>query len=70
MSAWTHPVGWFAGNRSEDDEVDAHYPWQPILQDEGVQSPLAVWFATEADCVAFIKSKVIGRGLMTFDHSA
>lgn len=64
MSPYTRPTGWFAANRAEDEETDDRYPWQPILQDEGGQFPLPVWFATEAECTDFITREVLGRGLL------
>lgn len=54
--------GWFA-DLSDEDERDPHAPWQAFLQLEGHCHALdGVWFYTEADCVEFIRTEIVGRG--------
>jgi hypothetical protein len=37
-----------------DAENQGLTPWQPFMQTAGCCFPLPVWFATEAECEAFI----------------
>lgn len=53
--------GWFA---DIDGEAEPGYPWQPCLQLDGMCLSFGVWFATEHECVDFIKSNVLGRDLL------
>lgn len=55
--------GWFA-DLADDDERDPRWPWQPFLQTNGCCFPLRVWFASEKDCVDFIRDEIVGRGLL------
>jgi hypothetical protein len=55
------PRGWFA---DIDRDAEPNYPWQPCLQLDGICHSFQVWFATEAECVAYIKEQILGRGLL------
>lgn len=60
--------GWFS-DVDPDDETG--YAWQPCIQtDAGSVPSLSVWFATEADCDAFIRDYVLGRGMIDGDSGA
>lgn len=68
MSAWQHPVGWFACNEGDETEVsNPDFPWQPVLQLPGHQVSLDIWFRTEDECLRFITTDVIGKGLFPMD---
>lgn len=54
-------AGWFADVSDEADRTEG-FPWQPFLQLDGLCLPLPMWFATEEECVVFIRTEIIGRG--------
>lgn len=55
----TRPTGWLA---IFDNESDPHYPWQPFVQLATQVASMQVWFATKADCEAFIDEIIsVGR---------
>ncbi|MFE9765105.1 hypothetical protein ACFYPC_11320 [Streptomyces sp. NPDC005808] len=57
-------TGWFACDEGDETEVpNPRYPWQPVLQLEGMQVRLSIWFETKEACQGFITSDVIGKGL-------
>ena len=64
MSRILHPddAGWLPV-KDDDDDVDLRWPWQPSLEGFGLSLTLPVWFATEDDCMDFIKKHVLGFGL-------
>ena len=53
--------GWFADTNRESNP---RWPWQPCLQTDSGCFDIEIWFQTEAECLAFIKSEIIGKGLM------
>lgn len=53
--------GWFA---DVDKDAGTRFIWQPCLQLEGGVSELPIWFESEADCLEFIKTDVIGLGML------
>lgn len=55
--------GWFA-DLADEEERDPRCPWQPFLQISGCCFPLPVWFASEEDCMEFIRDDIVGRGLL------
>lgn len=55
--------GWFA-DLDEDEPPDSPARWRPYLQIAGCCLPLRAWFATEDDCLDFIRSSVVGQGLL------
>lgn len=55
--------GWFADLANEEDR-DPRWPWQPFIQTDACCFPLRVRFATEADCIDFIRRNIAGRGLL------
>lgn len=55
---------WFA-ERDYSDGYDPRWQWQPTLQGGGFCLSLPIWFATKAECEAFIRDEVIGVDLQT-----
>lgn len=47
---------WYA---EYDREAPEGYPWRPNLQLDGYCCDFDIWFATEAECLDFIKTKVM-----------
>lgn len=43
----------------DPEEPDA-YQWRPVLEPGG---ELPIWFATEAECVEYIKNEILGAEL-------
>jgi hypothetical protein len=59
------PTGWFACfERGEDASLNPDYPWRPVLDLNGHMPGLDVWFKTEAECLDFIRTQVIGQPLL------
>lgn len=57
--------GWFAAQADEDDPaVLPGYRWRPYLQIDGAALPIAVSFASEAECEQFIRENVLEKGLL------
>ena len=57
--------GWYASKMSPDDEgYNESAPWEICLQLDGWSPTLTVWFSTEADAVAFLKTEVLGKELL------
>lgn len=52
---------WVALNSvaERDDDADPDFPWYPYLFDQGLGFAVDVRFATEAQCVAFIKESIL-----------
>lgn len=59
-------TGWFAERvRPDDPYYSEKYPYRATLQIRGGGTSLdAFRFATEAECLAFIREDVIGQGLL------
>jgi hypothetical protein len=55
--------GWFA-DLADEEERNPRWPWQPFIQITGSCLPLPVWFETEAECLDFIRTDIVGRGLL------
>jgi hypothetical protein len=53
---------WFAD--TDEDAPNDHCPWQPVLQLDGFCASVSMWFATEAECEAFIRENLVGTGWM------
>lgn len=54
--------GWFG---DVDPEAQSDYQWQPCLETGTGHVPcFDVWFATEAECVEWIRENVIGVGML------
>lgn len=53
--------GWWAEHTDADDR---RYPWVPTLQSEGCCFSLPIWFASEEECLDWIKSDIIGLGFL------
>ncbi|MFD9739457.1 hypothetical protein [Umezawaea sp. NPDC059074] len=54
-------TGWFA---DVDPDVSDDHTWQPCLLLDDVRLSLDLWFATEEECLAFIRKEVVGRGVL------
>jgi hypothetical protein len=64
VTARSQPTGWFA-DLADEDERDERWPWQVFLQLETECHAMAgVWFATKEQCENFIRTKVVGQGLL------
>jgi purine nucleoside phosphorylase len=59
-------VGWFTEHVSEDDpDFNAKHPYRATLQLPGwVVTTQGPWFETEADCDDFIRTEIVGMGLL------
>lgn len=59
-------VGWFAEEIPDDDpDFNARWPYRAVLQLPGmVVTTTGHWFATEADCLDFIRDDILGKGLL------
>lgn len=59
------PTGWYADTepRHPNDlrEPLGDYRWQPVLQTAEGTVSLERWYATKADCDAFIRDHVLGE---------
>lgn len=57
---------WFAEQDPDEDGGALKYPWRPVLQLDGmVMRCDGPWFATEQDCLEFIRDNVIPRAGLT-----
>lgn len=54
-------LGWFA---SIDEESDPRWPWQPCLQLPSSIGAMQIWFATEEECLDFIRTYILGKGII------
>jgi len=54
-------TGWFA---DVDPDVSDDHTWQPCLLLDDIRLSLDLWFATEEECLAFIRKDVVGRGVL------
>ena len=63
MTADWERRGWFA---ERDDEAPAEsHKWRPVLQADGWLGELdGIWFETEAECIEWINTQVLGHGLL------
>jgi hypothetical protein len=59
-------VGWFAERVPDDDpDFNPGFPYRATLQLSGfVVTTQGPWFATEADCLDFIRDDITGKGLL------
>ncbi|MGR7002799.1 hypothetical protein ACU686_40455 [Yinghuangia aomiensis] len=55
--------GWLA-LEDDDEPSTGPYRWQPCLETAGMRYPIEAWFATEAECMAYITEHILGRGLL------
>lgn len=53
--------GWFARLGDDDDAFPGY--WQPTLQLDGLQVPSGIGFTTEEDCLDFIRTEILGKGM-------
>jgi hypothetical protein len=56
-------TGWFAG-LVDEDERDERWPWVPALQIPGECHHLTPTFATEAECLDFIRTHILGKPIL------
>jgi hypothetical protein len=56
-------MGWFAG-LVDEDERDDRWPWAPMLQIPGECHQLTPTFATEEDCLSFIRRHILGKPIL------
>ncbi|MGW6913722.1 hypothetical protein ACWGB8_07870 [Kitasatospora sp. NPDC054939] len=57
-------AGWFACFETEGEGFSPGYPWQAVLQLEGLMVSTGMWFRSEAECMDFIRTQVIGQPLL------
>lgn len=55
--------GWFA-DVDPDEQPSPRYPWQPVLQIDGMCMSIDVWHANQKACEAFIRDRIIGQGMI------
>jgi len=55
-------LGWFA-DRSDPEERDTKYPWQPFVQMGSGCLSLDARFETEEECMQFIRDEVLAHGI-------
>lgn len=62
-------MGWFADVDDEATTRERPFVWQPVLAESGgtVIVSLPTWFASRADCEAFIRDQLIPNA-STLDH--
>lgn len=54
--------GWFA---DIDEEATGAHRWQACLETgTGIVPSISIWFATEEDCLQWIRENVLGVGLL------
>lgn len=51
--------GWWAEEDCEEDQG-----WRPVLQLDGYVATFDIWFRTEQDCEDWIRTSVIGAGML------
>lgn len=57
-------TGWFA-DLADEEQRDERWPWAAFLQMESECHRLdGTWFATKEQCEDFIRSEILGRGLL------
>lgn len=56
-------TGWFA-DLVDEEERDDRWPWAVFLQIPGECHQLTPTFATEEDCLDFIRRHVLGKQIM------
>jgi hypothetical protein len=54
-------TGWFA---DVDPDVSDDHTWQPCLLLDDIRLSLDLWFASEEECLAFVRKEVVGRGML------
>jgi hypothetical protein len=54
---------WFA-DAEDPDTADPRWPWQPVLQLDGMTFTGSAHFATKEDCETFIRANLVGTGWM------
>ena len=54
-------TGWFA---DVDPDVGDDHTWQPCLLLDDIRLSLDLWFASEEECLAFLRKEVVGRGML------
>ncbi|WKW87040.1 hypothetical protein SEA_NICOLE72_3 [Microbacterium phage Nicole72] len=54
-------TGWLSDIDPEVTNPDGSPMWQPVLQTRSICLSPEVWFATEAECDAFIRDECIGQ---------
>lgn len=57
-------VGWFAERVPDDDpDFEPRWPYRATLQLPGfIVTTQGPWFATETECLDFIRQDIIGKG--------